>query len=174
MERAAYETSVRECIESVETSCMKVLPCAGCGCMATGLVVSDLSRGGVECLRVNSENKQSMQRELAVLAACQWPSGEAMFPNVENARTVHKHYGRLCHLDRAGCSGVRVQMCVRCTNACKDHGAGSDVWPPNMVVGGPDFGSPSVLGFDPLGLAERVEGVKGRGVRFDNQTITAQ
>ena len=128
--------------------------------MATGLVVSDLSRGGFECLRVNFENEQSMQRELAMLAACQWPSGEAMFPNVETARTVHKHNGRLYHLDRAGCGGGRVQMCVGCTKACKDHayayGAGSDVWQPNMVVGGSDFGSPSVLGLEPLGLAERV------------------
>ena len=105
VERAACETSVRECIESVETSCMKVSPCAGCGCMATGLVVSDLSRGGFECLRVNPENEESMQQELAMLAACQWPSGEAMFPNVETARTVHEHNGRLYHLDRAGCSG---------------------------------------------------------------------
>ena len=53
------------------------------------------------------ENEQSMQRELAMLVACQWPSGEAMFPNVETARTVHKHNGRLYHLDRAGCGGVR-------------------------------------------------------------------
>ena len=44
VERAACEASVRECIESVETSCMKVSPCAGCGCMATGLVVSDFLR----------------------------------------------------------------------------------------------------------------------------------
>ena len=36
MERAACETSVRECIEGVETSCMKVLPCVGCGCMPAG------------------------------------------------------------------------------------------------------------------------------------------
>ena len=156
VERAACEASVRECIESVETSCMKVSPCAGCGCMATGLVVSDLSRGGFECLRVNPENEQSMQQELAMLAACQWPSGEAMFPNVETARTVHEHNGRLYHLDRAGCSGGKVQMCVKCTKACKDYGTMSDVWPPNMVVGGSDFGSPSVLGLEPLGLAERV------------------
>ena len=124
--------------------------------MATGLVVSDLSRGGFECLRVNPENEQSMQQELAMLAACQWPSGEAMFPNVETARTVHEHNGRLYHLDRAGCSGGKVQMCVKCTKACKDYGTMSDVWPSNMVVGGSDFGSPSVLGLEPLGLAERV------------------
>ena len=70
VELAACEASVRECIESVETSCMKVLPCAGCGCMTTGLVVHDLSRGGFECLRVNPENEQSIQQELAMLAAC--------------------------------------------------------------------------------------------------------
>ena len=100
VERAACEASVRECIESVETSCMKVLPCARCGCMATCLVVSESSRGGFECLRVNPENEQSMQQELAMLAACQWPSGEAMFPNVETALTVHEHNGRLYHLDQ--------------------------------------------------------------------------
>ena len=107
------------------------------------MAVSDLSRGGCECLRANSENEQSMQRELAMLVACEWPSGEAVFPNVEIARTVHKHHGRLYHLDRAGCSGGRVQISVMCTTACKDQRAGSDVWPPNMVVGGSDFGSPS-------------------------------
>ena len=38
VERAACETSVRECIKSVEASCMKVSPCAGCGCMAMFLI----------------------------------------------------------------------------------------------------------------------------------------
>ena len=41
-------------------------------------------------------------------------------------------------------------MCVKCTKACKDHKAGSDVWPPN------------VLGLEPLGLAERVVVLKMR------------
>ena len=80
VERAACEASVRKCIESVETSCMKVSPCAGCGCMATGLVVSDLSRGGFECLRVNPENEESMQQELAMLAACQCHLAKQCFP----------------------------------------------------------------------------------------------
>ena len=48
VELAACEASVRECIESVETSCMKVSACAGRECMSTGLVVHDLSRGGFE------------------------------------------------------------------------------------------------------------------------------
>ena len=156
VERAACETSVRKCIESVETSCMKVSPCAGCGCMATGLVVSTLSQGGCESLRVSVESEQSMEQEMAMLSACQWPSGEAMFPNAKSAHTVHGHNGRLYHLDRAGCDGERVQMCAKCTKACNAHGAESDVWPPNMVVGGSDFGSPSLLGLEPLSLAERI------------------
>ena len=70
VERAACETSVRKCIESVETSCMKASPCAGCGCMATGLVVSTLSQGGCQSLRVSVESEQSMEQEMAMLSAC--------------------------------------------------------------------------------------------------------
>ena len=110
VERAACETSVRKCIESAETSCMKASPCAGCGCMATGLVVSTLSQGGCESLRVSVESEQSMEQEMAMLSL-QRANGHlakqcSLMQNLPT-NTVHGHNGRLYHLDRAGCGSLR-------------------------------------------------------------------
>ena len=160
---AEIQERIVACQEAISSECSRTSPCAGCGILAPDVKVLDLSDNPVlQTLKVSKTKQDMMQSKLDLMATCAWSDGTSMFTPGSTPFTVHSHGQDLFHLDSAGCSGAKVQMCPRCLSACtsklKSQTQGSfvitdgeskpHIWPKEMLVSGSDFGKPCNIGLD--------------------------